>query len=451
MNKVQCIVVGAGPAGSACAFTLARLGIETVIIERGLRAGDKNVASFVLIPDVLERMIPDYRESAPLERPVTDFTVLQLLNNGFYRFQTGTDTHRKNPPGYTAFRGRFDAWFAGKAEEAGAQLVTGMTVSDVIFDGRRAVGIRVGGDELYADVIVGADGVNSIVAEKAGLAEKLDVMGTHLAVKEVLDMEPGRIEERFQLGPGEGTCIHGLSCYPVDDVGGFFSLYTNRDSVSLSCFGTIGLLADKGVRLPERIELLKAHPHIQSLIKGSNTREYQAHLLSYGGRVRMKNVYADGVLLCGEAGGFLNSFKIGVPTGMLTGMLAARTIERAVRKKDFSRKCLKGYRELLGATPLPRLVKKGERYNRFYVKRGMKNIPVYNEAVLSIGEGIVQEQFDFINNERYPFVKVAYHKMIKISLPAPARIPLQIIVGAVSLIVRLLKKLKPGRKTFERK
>ena len=449
MDKVQCIVVGAGPAGSACAYSLAKKGIATVLIERGQRAGDKNVASFVLIPDVLSRIVPDYMESAPLERTVTDFTVLQLLENGFYKFQTSSEKYKTTPPGYTAFRGQFDAWFAGKAEEAGAQLVTGITVTDVIFDGTMAIGIKAGGDELFADVIVGADGVHSIVAEKTGLAEKLNVMNTHLAVKEVLDLEPGLIEERFQLPPGEGTCVHGLSCYPVDDVGGFFSLYTNKDSVSLSCFGTLGLLAEKQVKLSERIELLKSHPHIQTLLKGSSTREYQAHLLSYGGRVKKNKAYFNGVLLCGEAGGFLNSFKIGVPTGMLTGVLAAATIEQAVKKKDYSVKTLKNYNELLHTTPMLDLIKKGVSYNRFYVNSGIKNIPQYNEAVLSIGEGIVQEQFDFINIERFAFMKLAYHKMIKISLPSPVRVPMQMIVWTISSIVTMINKLKPRRKLYE--
>ncbi len=62
MEKVNCVVVGAGPAGAACALSLARKGIETVLLERGTRAGEKNVASSVLFTPVLEKIIPEFRD-----------------------------------------------------------------------------------------------------------------------------------------------------------------------------------------------------------------------------------------------------------------------------------------------------------------------------------------------------------------------------------------------------
>ena len=70
MDKVTCIVVGAGPAGSACAFALAQKGIETVLFERGRVPGEKNVSSFVLYTSELKRLIPDFRQDLPVERNV---------------------------------------------------------------------------------------------------------------------------------------------------------------------------------------------------------------------------------------------------------------------------------------------------------------------------------------------------------------------------------------------
>ena len=75
MDKVTCIVVGAGPAGSGCALALARMGIETVLFERGRMPGEKNVSSFVLYTDELKRLIPDFRNDLPVERTV-DQTVV---------------------------------------------------------------------------------------------------------------------------------------------------------------------------------------------------------------------------------------------------------------------------------------------------------------------------------------------------------------------------------------
>jgi electron transfer flavoprotein-quinone oxidoreductase len=70
MDKTTCIVVGAGPAGAACAYALATKGIETVLLERGREPGEKNVAAFVLFTDVLEHLIPDFMDDAPFERNI---------------------------------------------------------------------------------------------------------------------------------------------------------------------------------------------------------------------------------------------------------------------------------------------------------------------------------------------------------------------------------------------
>jgi len=80
MDRVECVVVGAGPAGSACAIGLARKGVETVLVDRGRYAGEKNVASFVLFANVLETIIPNYREEAPLERIGSDTGFICLLD-----------------------------------------------------------------------------------------------------------------------------------------------------------------------------------------------------------------------------------------------------------------------------------------------------------------------------------------------------------------------------------
>ena len=448
MNKVSCIVVGAGPAGSACAYSLARKGIETVVLERGRDAGDKNVASFLLIPGVLKHLIPDYRESAPLERTVTEFPVLQLGERDFLKTQGRFYDWIDTPLGFTAYRSRFDAWFAGKAKEAGAEIIPGMTATDLIMDKGRVIGVKVGEDELFADVVVGADGAHSLMAERAGLIPRLDTMKTHLAVKEVLDLAPEAIEERFQLGKDEGCCIHGLGCYPVDDIGGFFTMYTNRDSLTLSIMGTVKLLADKQVKLYERLNLLKAHPYIAALIRGSQVREYQAHILSYGGRVDPKKVYADGFLLCGEAGGFLNAYKVGVPTGMLTGMMAAETIAWAKSKGDFSVRNLKYYRNFLRSSAILDIVSQTAKINNYYSRKGIQKIPVYSRTATKLFEEIPKDGFDFIGQERFSFGGLIYKNIIEDFLPAFVRWPVNFLVRIIARGNRILKRIKARRTPY---
>jgi len=145
MDKVTCIVVGAGPAGSACAFALAQKGIETVLFERGRVPGEKNVSSFVLYADELKRLIPDFRKDLPFERIVVRTDQVQLEPNDAKALTSYNYRWIDDPLAFTAFRRKFDAWFAKKAVEAGAQLMSGMKVSDLIKDGDRVIGVRVGG------------------------------------------------------------------------------------------------------------------------------------------------------------------------------------------------------------------------------------------------------------------------------------------------------------------
>jgi flavin-dependent dehydrogenase len=67
----DCIVVGAGPAGSAAALQLARDGFDVVLLERGTQPGAKNVMSGVLYTRKLYDLVPDYRARAPLQRCIT--------------------------------------------------------------------------------------------------------------------------------------------------------------------------------------------------------------------------------------------------------------------------------------------------------------------------------------------------------------------------------------------
>jgi len=70
-ERMHAIVVGAGPAGSAAALTLARAGLEVVLIERGATPGSKNMTGGRLYTHALRRLLPDTWTEAPMDRPVT--------------------------------------------------------------------------------------------------------------------------------------------------------------------------------------------------------------------------------------------------------------------------------------------------------------------------------------------------------------------------------------------
>ena len=133
------IVVGAGPAGAAAALALARAGRAVVMIERGPFPGSKNVYGGVIYGRVLDEVIPRWWEQVPVQRWVVRrgtmiLTGTQALTVDFRSQAWGAAPYN----GMTAYRADFDRWLAGKAVEAGAQLVTSTVVTDLLRDRRAA-------------------------------------------------------------------------------------------------------------------------------------------------------------------------------------------------------------------------------------------------------------------------------------------------------------------------
>ncbi|HDK03587.1 MAG TPA: FAD-binding protein, partial [Gammaproteobacteria bacterium] len=120
-RKFDAIVVGAGPSGDAAAYTMARSGLKVLQLERGEYPGAKNVQGAILYADALEKMIPDFRSDAPLERHIIEQRMWMLDDASHvgthYR---SDDFNEKKPNRYTIMRAPFDKWFSEKVREAGA-------------------------------------------------------------------------------------------------------------------------------------------------------------------------------------------------------------------------------------------------------------------------------------------------------------------------------------------
>ena len=79
-NKVEVIVIGAGPAGVSAAITLARAGKEVLLVERGDNAGDKNMFGGCIYAKQTAEIFPRFWESAPVERNITTQKVIMLTD-----------------------------------------------------------------------------------------------------------------------------------------------------------------------------------------------------------------------------------------------------------------------------------------------------------------------------------------------------------------------------------
>jgi electron transfer flavoprotein-quinone oxidoreductase len=349
----DCIVVGAGPAGAAAALQMARDGLDVVLLERGSRPGEKNVMSGVLLTQKLHALVPDFAERAPLQRRITGGYEAHILGEDEVITLPGLRSYRADRyphPPFTVFRSQFDAWFAQEAEQAGAELFTETLVEDLLRENGQVVGVRTRRGDLRARVVLGADGVNSTVAVKSGLLEPPPITHVSLIVREILDLPTQVIEERFRLRPGEGilSLYYGSITGPTGNKGLYYSeLYTNLDSLSLTTEVPLDVLRSCGVPAYEVLAERERHPYIARIIQGATLREYQAHLIPWGGVPDLDCLYGGGVLLAGDAGRFTTKYGVGSWPSMASGVAAARTVGRVCRRGDFSKSALAIYLDLL--------------------------------------------------------------------------------------------------------
>ena len=349
------IIVGAGLAGSVAALVLAREGADVLVIERGNAAGAKNVTGGRIYAHSLERIIPGFAETAPVERRITHEKLAFMTEKGAMTMDyLNADEASASQVSYSVLRSKFDAWLMAQAEEAGAQLITGIRVDNVVQRDGKVVGVEADGDILEANVVILADGVNSLLAEKLGMAKRVDAANVAVGVKELIELPKSVIEDRFQLQGNEGAaCLFAGS--PTDGLMGGGFLYTNEDTLSLGLVCGLHHLKDAKKSVPQMLEDFKQHPAVAPLIAGGKMVEYSAHVVPEAGMNMQPELIGDGVLIAGDAAGMCMNlgFTIrGMDLAVAAGEAAAKAVLYAKQNNDFSRNGLASYRQHLDNGPM---------------------------------------------------------------------------------------------------
>jgi len=349
-EKFDAIVVGAGVGGLSAAYKMAREGLSVVVIERGDHPGAKNVMGGVLYSAMTEELIPEFWKEAPLQRPVVEQRLWLLDEHSGvtlgYKDQQWAD---ENYNCFTVFRGQFDQWFAGKCTGAGAVIINQTVVESCIVENGRVVGVRTGrpDGDLYANVVVLADGVNSLLARDLGFHREWETREVALAVMEELKLPSGVIEDRFNLEPGMGATIEIFGEGTLGMVGTAF-IYTNKEHISIGVGALLSQISQAGIRPYELLEYLKNHPLVRPLIRNGEPVEYYAHLIPEGGYNSIPKLAGDGVMVVGDAAQLVNGFhREGSNLATTSGCLAATAIVRAHDTGDFSARGLSYYPESL--------------------------------------------------------------------------------------------------------
>ena len=176
MRDTQAIVVGGGPAGSSAAYFMARAGLDVMILDRAQFPRDKPCSEYM---------------SPQASRILEEMGALSAVESSGAAQLTGMRVHAPNGAtihgefladhGYRGYRDRglavrrtvLDAILLERALDAGARVVEGVRVTDVLRDGSgRVTGVKTSSADagnLFADIVVGADGLRSVVGRRLGL------------------------------------------------------------------------------------------------------------------------------------------------------------------------------------------------------------------------------------------------------------------------------------------
>lgn len=371
--EADVLIVGAGPAGLACALHLANLiekhkaaggkpelSAENVyVLEKAREIGAHQLSGAVMKPAGMDELVPGWEKLAPasaIDTPVTDDAAYFFTAGRAIRFPV-TPPPFKNKGNYVVSLNKLTKWLGGLVEQKGVTVFTEFSGAGLVYEGGGIGGVVTGdkgldkhgkpkenyavGPEIRAKVTVLAEGPRGSLTKELVAKQKLDGLNPQIysiGVKELWDVAEGRIQPGF--------VAHTLG-WPVDSSmyggGWIYGMKNNRVSVGL----VIGLeYKDPQFDAHEAFQKYKTHPFVRGILEGGKLVRYGAKTIPAGGWYSMPQPYVDGGLIIGDAASFLDGQKLkGIHMAIKSGMLAAETIFEALVAGDTSAKQMARFKE----------------------------------------------------------------------------------------------------------
>ena len=316
-DRADVIVVGAGPGGSTAARLLADRGYSVLLIDRANFPRHKTCASWI------NRLA--FERFPYLKNSLADLVENPFYGVAFYDRSIEREARylESRPSGYLSLRSKFDDGLRRIAVDAGARFRGGCGVSDLVEE-RDGVRVRLAdGREFCGRVLIGADGVSSRVAVKAGLRRGWSPGDYVLCANSDVPFEPGRITSFY------GRQFPFRVYLEYGGIQGYGWVFPKRRHI---CVGIGALLKDgRSIRPLFRrfVQALRKGGHIPS-----DLPEHKVYfdIDPVGGVYRTPSLVRGHVMLIGDAAGFVSgSTGEGIYPAMASAELAAELIHQGLK------------------------------------------------------------------------------------------------------------------------
>jgi electron-transferring-flavoprotein dehydrogenase len=360
--ELDVLIVGAGPAGLACAIELAQLAkrgggdLNIGVLEKAEALGEHSLSGAVVNPRAFRELFPDLPiTDLPFRGPVTKEAVRLLTSGRAVTLPTPPTMH--NAGNYVASLCEVVRWLGTRAEALGVNVFTGFPAASLLAEGERVAGVRTAATGLDRDgrPLANYGAPNDLLAGVTVLAEGTRGMLSQawLEWQRVGSANPQiyalGVKEIWETKQPLDRIVHTLGWpLPTNAFGGSFMYPLEPNLIALGL--VVGLdYRDAGLDVHGLFQRMKLHPMFRRVLEGGEMVEWGAKTIPEGGYYSIPARRAgEGVVILGDSAGFVDvpSLK-GIHYAMQSGIFAARAIFAALEVHDPSAARLAEYDHLV--------------------------------------------------------------------------------------------------------